>query len=354
MQRKVAPEELAASIDALGVAAQERLNMTSFRSRVPDIGAFVEKVESGEIARQGHTAYFEHTTKDGVMVSVESDAVIHTQGISTNARYNHPLSREDWGVLLNNLDNIDSYVNVHDPQRKRGKSVGIKIITPEKSYGAIAEFAPNGLVWIVNALADSSANVDHFLGVKKEKDAAVPMHVGSPSQAKTSLDSPGGNVGHSFSIKSIRDELEKSNSLEKYKRRGKGGEVLNQESPHEALASYVPTEMGKGIIELYKNANMASLPHEMMHHFIALYRNAEEAGALDEASAADFKALRDFVGSEGGDFTREQNEKIVSAFETYLSEGRAPSLELVGTFQKFKKLDEEDLPKGHTPARCFR
>lgn len=102
------------------------------------------------------------------------------------------------------------------------------------------------------------------------------------------------------------------------------------------LASYVPTGTAKGIVELYKGSNYSSLAHEMMHHFTELHRQAAESGSLSEDGIRDFKTMQDYAGNKGEAWTREQHEKIASAWEKYLAEGKAPSLELVGAFDKFK------------------
>ena len=107
--------------------------------------------------------------------------------------------------------------------------------------------------------------------------------------------------------------------------------------PAKITGAYIPAEQGKAIIELYKNANYSTLPHEMMHHFVKLYQDAIETGQASEDVVKDFRTLSQFVGAKDGEaWTAEMHEKATSAFETYLSEGKAPSLELVGVFEKFK------------------
>ncbi|KHM51598.1 hypothetical protein NZ47_09435, partial [Anaerovibrio lipolyticus] len=117
--------------------------------------------------------------------------------------------------------------------------------------------------------------------------------------------------------------------------------------------AYIPPEQGKAIIELYKNADYSTLSHEMMHHFVNLYKQAVERGMASEEVIRDFGILNKFVESKEGEvWTAAQHEKITSAYETYLSEGKAPSLELVGVFEKFtnwmkniyKKMTRQAIP----------
>ncbi|WP_369684347.1 DUF6861 domain-containing protein, partial [Selenomonas ruminantium] len=103
------------------------------------------------------------------------------------------------------------------------------------------------------------------------------------------------------------------------------------------LASYMPQEQGRAIIELYKNANPSSLAHEMLHHWVFLHENAYRTGKMEGQVLQDFQKLAEFAGHElGTEWSREEHEKLASAWETYLSEGKAPSLELVSTFERFK------------------
>jgi hypothetical protein len=113
----------------------------------------------------------------------------------------------------------------------------------------------------------------------------------------------------------------------------------NQEAGKQGnvLASYMPQEQGRAIIELYKNANPSSLAHEMFHHWVFLHENAYRTGKMEGQVLQDFQKLAEFAGHElGTEWSREEHEKLASAWETYLSEGKAPSLELVGTFERFK------------------
>ncbi|WP_027405470.1 hypothetical protein [Anaerovibrio sp. RM50] len=135
----------------------------------------------------------------------------------------------------------------------------------------------------------------------------------------------------------------------------KGNKVvdINDADPEKIQGAYIPPEQGKAIIELYKNADYSTLSHEMMHHFVNLYKQAIETGKASEEVIRDFEILNKFVGAKDGEaWTAAQHEKITSAYETYLSEGKAPSLELVGVFEKFtnwmkniyKKMTRQAIP----------
>jgi len=99
----------------------------------------------------------------------------------------------------------------------------------------------------------------------------------------------------------------------------------------------VSAEQGRAIIELYKNANPSSLAHEMFHHWVFLHENAYRTGKMEGQVLQDFQKLAEFAGHElGTEWSEAEHEKLASAWETYLSEGKAPSLQLVSTFERFK------------------
>jgi hypothetical protein len=56
----------------------------------------------------------------------------------------------------------------------------------------------------------------------------------------------------------------------------------------------------------------------------------------NQQAAQDVQILRDFVGNDGTPFTRAQEERIGDAWELYLFEGKAPSIELAGVFDRMK------------------
>ncbi len=113
--------------------------------------------------------------------------------------------------------------------------------------------------------------------------------------------------------------------------------LFDKVSDGKVAGSYLPRKTGKAIVELYKNANAATLSHEMMHHVVDLYQTAIKTGKASEEVVKDFETLNKFVGAKDGEaWTESQHEKVTSAYETYLSEGKAPSAELMNVFEKFK------------------
>lgn len=106
----------------------------------------------------------------------------------------------------------------------------------------------------------------------------------------------------------------------------------------ETKGVYLSSEEAQPIIGMFRTADRSTLPHEIMHHTLGLYRKAIAGGKVSAEVKADWKTLMDYAGvKDGEEITVKQEEKITDAWEKYLSEGKAPSLELVGVFQKFKR-----------------
>lgn len=95
------------------------------------------------------------------------------------------------------------------------------------------------------------------------------------------------------------------------------------------------------IIGLLENADLSTFLHESGHFFFEAYK--EFANDSPEINA-DMSALLKFVGVKdletwNGmtlDQRRKGHEKVARGFESYLFEGKAPSIELEGLFSRFK------------------
>ncbi len=184
-------------------------------------------------------------------------------------------------------------------------------------------FSLGDMLAVVRLTWDGEKRTWLLTGFEKEKKPLMKSEDVGPSDSTLNERSSIEGAGAS-DTSNIADQSAKSN----------GGKLFQTNT--DPLASYTPTGTGKGVIELYKNANYSSLSHEMMHHFVHLYHEAVASNTAKADVAKDYKALQDFAGNKGEDWSRAQHEKIADAWEKYLSEGKAPSLELVGVFDKFK------------------
>lgn len=105
----------------------------------------------------------------------------------------------------------------------------------------------------------------------------------------------------------------------------------------------VTSTQGNYIIDLFQNADLSTLLHEMGHVWFMELERAVREGYADETMRADFDKLCNWVGglqNTGGligRLTVEQHEQLARGLEAYFLEGKAPSEELRGVFANFRK-----------------
>jgi hypothetical protein len=93
----------------------------------------------------------------------------------------------------------------------------------------------------------------------------------------------------------------------------------------------------KKTIELFEDADLSTVLHEIGHIALLEYSNLEKSGQANTELINDMKTIREWVGAKPGvDFTEEQSEKFARGFEAYLREGKAPTSALRVAFERFK------------------
>ena len=97
-------------------------------------------------------------------------------------------------------------------------------------------------------------------------------------------------------------------------------------------------EDGRAVIEFFRAADASSAPHELYHIF---RREMAESAVRPDAPrylVDDWKRIEAFVGVEPGKpWTRDMEEKFARAGERFLLEGRAPTAELRGVFERLRQ-----------------
>lgn len=95
-------------------------------------------------------------------------------------------------------------------------------------------------------------------------------------------------------------------------------------------------------ITLNKSADLSTFTHELGHFNLEMLAHMSRDGALPDV-AADFKTVTDWFGTTPEqwremtlDQKRNYHEQFARGFEAYLFEGKAPSAELRGVFQKVR------------------
>lgn len=90
-------------------------------------------------------------------------------------------------------------------------------------------------------------------------------------------------------------------------------------------------------ITLLENADLSTFLHEMGHFYLEVLGDLANAENAAPQVAEDFATLLKWFGVESRDqIQTEHHEKFARGFEAYLMEGKAPSAELRGMFQRFK------------------
>jgi hypothetical protein len=91
-------------------------------------------------------------------------------------------------------------------------------------------------------------------------------------------------------------------------------------------------------IHFFEAADVSTAGHEIYHVFRRVLEDMAMAESATPEVKDDWAMACAFVGAEVGQkWTTEQEEKWARAGETYLLEGRSPSLELAGAFQRMRK-----------------
>ncbi len=91
--------------------------------------------------------------------------------------------------------------------------------------------------------------------------------------------------------------------------------------------AYSPLDDGRALIQIFRNADPSTLPHELGHVFRQNLRKVD-ARLADHANR--------WVGAETDQWTRAQEEQFARAFERWLRDGKAPTPTLSRVFEQFR------------------
>lgn len=105
-----------------------------------------------------------------------------------------------------------------------------------------------------------------------------------------------------------------------------------------------PMDDGSYVITLFKDADASTVIHETGHYFVDTMIKEAIADPSNKRLVRDAKILLEYGGmtmeqwqNASIDEKRAAHEKFAEAFETYLMEGKSPSVSLRGVFQRFSK-----------------
>lgn len=188
------------ALDISGRALEDReqLNQAAmYRHPAKTFSEFMEKVLNGEAGK----SYYDMPL-DNTLLRIYSDDVKHIQ----TGAHKHPLSMEEWDVLLRHLNNVDEAWRTKDTKKPRGMAVVVAFETEGKNYGAVLEFSETGIVFLKTAVAGSEKKVEGVLKINK-REAGMRLHTGLPGRTAEAGDSHAAFTSHSLSLSSIQHIL---------------------------------------------------------------------------------------------------------------------------------------------------
>lgn len=108
--------------------------------------------------------------------------------------------------------------------------------------------------------------------------------------------------------------------------------------------SFSPQADGSYVISMFKGADASTVIHETGHYFFEIFMQESGLDTASDKLKKDRAAFLNYVGMteeqwKAADFEgrRAAHERIATAFEQYLLEGKAPSRGLRGVFSRFSK-----------------
>ena len=119
---------------------------------------------------------------------------------------------------------------------------------------------------------------------------------------------------------------------------------LNQSPEGTPKGSFTPQADGSYVISMFKNGDASTVIHETGHYFFEVFMQESGLDTASDKLKKDRAAFLNYVGMteeqwQAADFEgrRAAHERVATAFEQYLLEGKAPSKGLRGVFSRFSK-----------------
>jgi hypothetical protein len=97
------------------------------------------------------------------------------------------------------------------------------------------------------------------------------------------------------------------------------------------------TGQGQKVIKLFEKADLSTFLHESGHFFLEVMGETSSQENAPQGIVDDYNAILKFLEVESSDQIKtKHHEKFAKAFEAYLYEGKAPSVDLQNVFTRFK------------------
>lgn len=178
------------------------------------------------------------------------------------------------------------------------------------------------------------AKPQRAVGLSEFAGAVVPKNL--PASARAILEKNGIEIieYEGDRMQAVREAADKLHS--------ERGDIRYQSGDDNARGSITFGPRRDGVrrfdIRLGKKSDLSTVLHEMGHYYLEVIGDLVSDGKANEALAADYGVILDWLGAEPGTMlTVDQHEQFARGFEKYLAEGKAPSIELQGAFSRFKR-----------------
>jgi hypothetical protein len=140
-------------------------------------------------------------------------------------------------------------------------------------------------------------------------------------------------------LRAFADQLrsETSDQLERQVQNAEQGRTFHQSTPGDQPRGWM-TIRPDGSFEIgrTKIGDLSTMIHEPAHVYLELMSRLVQREGASDILKSDWAKILDFLGAkEGEPLTREQHELWARANEAYVREGKAPSKDLKGVFQRF-------------------
>lgn len=199
---------------------------------------------------------------------------------------------------------------------------------------------------------------EQYAGKKKPKGSIGEKTLHSTNISEIEIQKKDGNVANTSNY--LGATLPSDDIVADYIKIVKKFNRLNQDNQNPRGATTVYDR--QYYIDLFSNADKTTLLHETAHIYLSeISRFAAAKNATKKALDTKTK-LDSWLGKpdENGNYSKEQQEKFATSFESYLADGRAPTAKMKTVFEKFKvwisqRYDsvKDYLPKINDEAKAF-
>lgn len=294
------------------------MQAAAFISEYPNAESFIKEITSLDKSQANQRSY-KYKHRNGGTYEILGSNFTHTEiGV-------HSLNAKQWDDILLHLDDVNSIeeARIADSKGLHGGTVVFQKVNGKLgTYAVVTEYSTSGRVFITTAGMDGTPNVNVNAWAKKVR--------GSQILQQKALQLSAGKVGQTSYTKILQERF------------GIVKKFYKQEEGLKDKGMFSPAEDGSYIITLFKGADASTVIHETGHYFVETMINEALADPSNARLNADAKKLMEYAGIDAdtwasGDVEakRAGHEKLAEAFETYIMEGKAPSVGLRGAFQRF-------------------